>query len=181
MDTVLSRSGKLLIKAAITSTTPATNSNAKALFVNSSRETIEVIISDSRLVSRGSQFGHTAIVVDGREYGRAPSGWDTDTKEHYLYRQQVGMQRDSWGYVLKVTATEKQKILTGIHKRMSANQPYSLFENSCSSNIAEILEEAGIQAYDPRWTFVDTISPADLMIGLKHSRRLIARHVYPQK
>lgn len=91
------------------------------------------------------------------------------------------MQRDSWGYVLKVTATEKQKILTGIHKRMSANQPYSLFENSCSSNIAEILEEAGIQAYDPRWTFVDTISPADLMIGLKHSRRLIARHVYPQK
>ncbi|NHV31301.1 DUF4105 domain-containing protein [Burkholderia sp. D-99] len=181
MDTIISRTGKLLIKAAMKTTTPTTNTGAKEVFAHTSRETVEIIVSDSRLISRGSQFGHTAIIVDGREYGRAPARWDIDTKEHYLHRQQVDMQRDSWGYVLKVTAAEKQKILAEIHKRIAANEPYSLLENSCSSNIAEILESAGIQAYDRRWSFADTISPADLMTGLKHSRRLVAEHVYPKK
>ncbi|WP_278649012.1 DUF4105 domain-containing protein [Burkholderia lata] len=171
----------LLLKATIKKTTPTSNSNAKEIFVNTNHETVEVIISDSRIISRGSQFGHTAIVIDGQEYGRAPTGWDSDTKEHYLYRQQVGMQRDSWGYVLKVSTMEKQKMLNEIHKRMTVNAPYSITRNSCSSNIAEVLESAGVQAHDPRWSFVDTISPADLMIGLKHSRRLVAEHVYPKK
>ncbi|WP_175895475.1 lipoprotein N-acyltransferase Lnb domain-containing protein [Burkholderia pseudomultivorans] len=144
-------------------------------------KTVEIIISDSRLISRGSQFGHTAIIVDGREYGRAPGGWDIDTKERYLRRQQVSMQRDSWGYTLKVTAQEKQKILAAINRRIAANEPYSLFGNSCSSNIAEVLQEAGIQAHDPRWSFGETVSPADLMTGLKRSRRLVAEHVYPKQ
>ncbi|WP_175686947.1 DUF4105 domain-containing protein [Burkholderia anthina] len=181
MDTIQSKSGKLLMRAASKTTTPTIDSNAKEVPVNTSRETIEVIVSDSRMVSRGSQFGHTAIIINNQEYGRAPTGWDTDTKEHYLHRQQVDMQRDSWGYVLRVTTSEKHRILTEIHKRMAANKPYSLFTNSCSSNIAEILDAAGIQAHDPRWSFADTISPADLMIGLKHSRRLVTEHVYPKK
>lgn len=181
MDAIKSKSGKPLLRVASKTTTPTTDSNAKGISVDTSHETIEVIISDSRMISRGSQFGHTAIVINNQEYGRAPTGWDTDTKEHYLRRQQVDMHRDSWGYVLRVTASEKQKILTEIHERIAANKPYSLFTNSCSSNIAEILEAAGIQAHDPRWSFADTISPADLMIGLKHSRRLVTEHVYPKK
>ncbi|WP_081063515.1 DUF4105 domain-containing protein [Burkholderia multivorans] len=181
MDTIISRSGTLLIKAAIRNTTLTSDSDPKELFVNTDYETVEVIVSDSRVASRGSQFGHTAIIIDGREYGRAPGGWDVDTKERYLHRQQVSMQRDSWGYTLKVTAQEKQKILAAINRRIAANEPYSLFRNSCSSNIAEVLHEAGIQAHDPRWSFAEIVSPADLMTGLRRSRRLVAEHVYPKK
>jgi hypothetical protein len=181
MDAIKSKSGKVLLKAATRTTTPTTNTHAKKVFVDANDETVEVIVSDSRVISNGSQFGHTAIVIDGREYGRAHPGWDTTTKEQYLYRQQVRMRRDSWGYVLKITPAEKQRILSDIHRRMAANEPYSFFTNNCSSNIAEVLEGAGIQVHDPRWSFGGTISPADLMIGLKHSKRLISENVYPKK
>ncbi|WP_084675731.1 lipoprotein N-acyltransferase Lnb domain-containing protein [Caballeronia insecticola] len=91
------------------------------------------------------------------------------------------MRRDSWGYVLRVTTSEKQKMLSEIRRRMAENRPYSVSDNSCSSNVAEVLEIAGIQAHDPRFEFMDTISPADLMIGLKHSKRLVGQNVYPKK
>ncbi|WP_407668540.1 lipoprotein N-acyltransferase Lnb domain-containing protein [Paraburkholderia dilworthii] len=91
------------------------------------------------------------------------------------------MHRDSWGYVLRVTATEKQIMLSEIKKRMTDNRLYSVTDNSCSSNLAEILLAAGIQAYDPRFEIMDVISPADLMVGLKHSRRLVRENVYPKK
>ncbi|WP_081061821.1 DUF4105 domain-containing protein [Burkholderia territorii] len=180
MDAIKSKSGKILLKVATRATTPTTNTTSKEVFADQNHDTIEIIVSDSRAISRGSQFGHTAIVIDGQEYGRAHPGWDTDTKERYLHRQQVGMQRDSWGYVLRFSPAEKKKILAEIRSRMAANEPYSAFTNSCSSNIAEVLEIAGIQAYDARWSF-GAVSPADLMVGLKHSRRLVSENVYPKK
>jgi hypothetical protein len=179
MGTLTSSSGKDLFKVATKTTTPTADSNPKQIQLGT--DTIEVIVSDSRIVSLGSQFGHSAIVVDGTEYGRAHPGWDQDTKEHYLYRQQVSMRRDSWGYVLRVTPSEKAAILKEIRKRMADNKPYSIADNSCSSNVAEVLEGAGIPVHDPRWEIMDTVSPADLMVGLKHSRRLVRENVYPKK
>jgi hypothetical protein len=179
MDKIKAPSGKMLTKIATRTTTSTKDSAPKQIHVQT--ETVEVIISDSRAISMGSQFGHSAIVIDGIEYGRAHPGWDQDTKEHYLYRQQVSMRRDSWGYVLRITASEKQKMLSEIKRRMVENKPYSLSDNSCSSNVADVLEVAGIQAHDPRFEFMDTISPADLMIGLRHSNRLVKQNVYPKK
>lgn len=179
MDQAMSPRGKALIKIATKTTTSTADSAPKKIRVQT--ETVEIIISDSRAISMGSQFGHSAMVIDGIEYGRAHPGWDRDTKEHYLYRQQVSMRRDSWGYVLRITASEKQTLLSEIKRRMAENKPYSLNDNSCSSNVAEVLEIAGIQAHDPRFEFMDTISPADLMTGLKHSNRLVKQNVYPKK
>ena len=179
MDQIKSPRGNTLTKVATKTTTSTSDSTPKQVHVQT--ETIEVIISDSRAISMGSQFGHSAIVIDGIEYGRAHPGWDQDTKEHYLHRQQVAMGRDSWGYILRITPSEKRKMLSEIRRRMAENKPYSVTDNSCSSNVAEVLEIAGIQAHDPRFEFIDTISPADLMVGLKHSNRLVGQNVYPKK
>lgn len=179
MENIKSRTGKPLNRISSKTTTPIANNQTKQIHIK--LETVEIIISDSRVVSMGSQFGHTAIVIDGIEYGRAHPGWDKDTKEHYLYRQQITMHRDSWGYELKVTLAEKQIILKELNKRMREQKDYSFFNNSCSSNTAEILETAGIQVHDPRFEFLDTISPADLMMGIKHSKRLTKEYVYPKK
>lgn len=179
MENLKSENGKPLNRIASKTTTPTTNNKAKKIPIKF--EIVEIIISDSIAVSMGSQFGHTAIVIDNIEYGRAHPGWDKDTKEHYLYRQQVAMHRDSWGYEIKVTSAEKQKILKEINKRMREQKDYSFFNNSCSSNIAEIFETVGIKVHDPRFEFLDTISPADLMMGIKHSSRLARENVYPKK
>lgn len=142
---------------------------------------IEILISDSRIVSRGSQFGHVAIEINGTVYGRAHPGWDIDNHTSYLNRQQTKMQRDTTGYVISVSDSEKQIILDEITKRSIANKPYSLADNNCSSNVAEVLEKAGIQVYDPRWQIPGIISPADLMSGLQHSKRLIGIRWYPKR
>ncbi|RZT42042.1 PAAR domain-containing protein [Cupriavidus agavae] len=144
-------------------------------------ETIEIVISDSRAISAGSQFGHSAFLIDGMEYGRAPRSWDKDTRERYLHRQQVKMARDSWGFEIGVTPAEKAAVLREIERRMTANEPYSLANNSCSSNIVDVLAAAGIQVHDPRWSFMEIVSPADLMAGLRRSKRLVRAHAYPKK
>lgn len=123
MENLKSENGKPLNKITSKTTTPITNNQAKKISIKF--EIVEIIISDSRAVSMGSQFGHSAIVIDNIEYGRAHPGWDKDTKEHYLYRQQVEMHRDSWGYEIKVTSAEKQTILKEISKRMREQKDYS--------------------------------------------------------
>ena len=143
--------------------------------------TIEILISDSRSISRGSQFGHAAIAVDGVVYGRAHPGWDVDNVLNYLNRQQTKMQRDTVGYLVNASEAEKGIIISEIIKRRNENKHYSLVDNNCSSNIAEILGKAGILAYDPRWQLPGIISPADLMTGLHHSKRLIGIRRYPKK
>ncbi|MGC0109675.1 hypothetical protein ACPPTQ_05115, partial [Ralstonia pseudosolanacearum] len=72
MGDLISKSGRPLAKVATITTTPTSSSALKKIYTQ--HETIEVIISDSRMISMGSQFGHTAIVIDGIEYGRAHPG-----------------------------------------------------------------------------------------------------------
>ena len=62
---------------------------------------VEVLISDSRLLSRGSQFGHIAIDINGTVYSRNHSGWFVTTRESYLQRQQNF--RDTVGLLLDTT------------------------------------------------------------------------------
>ncbi|WP_448167962.1 hypothetical protein [Burkholderia ambifaria] len=143
--------------------------------------TIEILISDSRSISRGSQFGHAAIAIDGIVYGRAHPGWDVDNISRYLDRQQTKMHRDTIGYLINATEREKAIITSEIKQRRLENRHYSLVDNNCSSNIAEVLGKAGILAYDPRWQLPGIIAPADLMIGLRHSKRLIGIRRYPKK
>lgn len=143
--------------------------------------TIEVLISDSRSVSRGSQFGHAAIAIDGVVYGRAHPGWDVDNVLNYLNRQQTRVQRDTIGYLIHASEGEKRIIISEIRRRRHENRRYSLIDNNCSSNIAEVLGKAGILAYDPRWQLPGIIAPADLMTGLRHSKRLIGIRRYPKK
>jgi len=99
-------------------------------------QTIEIIVSDSLVLRMGSQFGHSAFLIDGMEYGRAPKGWDRDTRENYLQRQQAKLGRDSWGFEIAVTPAEKADIMNEIKQRMTANEPYSLTSNSCSSTLS---------------------------------------------
>jgi|GEM_PF-2026209 len=177
-QSIQSPSGKEMFLVTNRTTTNIESKEIKKIFV--SRERIEILISDSRLISSGSQFGHTSMAIDGTVYGRAHGGWDIDTRESYLFRQQVKMHRDTWGYSLAISKTEKENILKEIKKRAAENKPYKLDSNSCSSNIAEILEFAGIPAYDPRYG-LPVVSPADLMVGLSHSKRLTKKETYPKK
>ncbi|WP_047243158.1 DUF4105 domain-containing protein [Chromobacterium subtsugae] len=179
MATIKSPDGKELQLVSSKALTPKTDQSVKQITVP--RETVEVLVSDSRLVSMGSQFGHTAIEIDGTVYGRAHPGWDVDSRDHYLMRQQQKMHRDTWGYKLSVSAAEKAKILAFINKQRAENREYRLTDNSCSSNMADALGAAGIVAYDPRWSFGTVVSPADLMAGLSHSRRLVQKTTYPKK
>ncbi|WP_157653270.1 DUF4105 domain-containing protein [Burkholderia ubonensis] len=143
--------------------------------------TVEILISDSRLISRGSQFGHAAIAIDGVVYGRAHPGWDIDNISNYLHRQQTKLHRDTIGYLINTSEDEKKIIIDEIKKRRLENKHYSLVDNNCSSNIAEVLSKAGILAYDPRWQLPGVIAPSDLMTGLRHSKRLIGMRRYPKK
>ncbi len=86
-------------------TTPISDADAKE--IRAETETVEVIVSNSRLISRGSQFGHVAIVVNGITYSRAHEGYDSKK----TYAQYIAIQetfRDSIGYVLRVSPDEKK-------------------------------------------------------------------------
>lgn len=61
--------------------------------------TVEVLVSDGRLVSQGSQWGHVAIDVGGTVYSRAHGGYDTKPRAAYLFSNSF---RDTVGLVLKV-------------------------------------------------------------------------------
>ncbi|PTU68629.1 lipoprotein N-acyltransferase Lnb domain-containing protein [Chromobacterium haemolyticum] len=178
-QSVKSPSGKELFIVANKTLTPESDKSIKQVLLK--RETIEVLVSDSRVISMGSQFGHTALEIDGTVYGRAHPGWDVDGRDHYLMRQQVKMHRDTWGYTLSVSPQEKAKVLEFINKQRAENKPYDITDNSCSSNIADALGAAGLIAHDPRWSFGSVVSPADLMAGLSHSKRLVKKATYPKK
>ncbi len=164
-------------------TTPTTDSEAKEIRIQT--DSVEVIVSDSRLVSRGSQFGHVAIIVDGIAYSRAHDAYDSKK----TYAQYVSVQqsfRDSIGYVLRVTPEEKKKIEAELKRRVAvtngdpARHGYSLLDDSYSSNVADVFELAGIVAYDPRWSAFGMVSPEDIAVGLSHSRRVKETRSYPK-
>lgn len=164
-------------------TTPATDAEAKEIRVET--DSIEVVVSDSRLISRGSQFGHVAIVVDGIAYSRAHDGYDSKK----TYSQYISIQetfRDSVGYIVRVSPHEKRLIKTELMRRAAVtnrdprNHEYSLLDNSCSSNIADVLNLVGIVAYDPRWSAFGMVSPEDIAVGLSHSKRVKEQRLYPK-
>ncbi|WP_439668441.1 DUF4105 domain-containing protein [Cupriavidus necator] len=178
-------SGKTLIRMATRTTTPVSADEPKPVQVE--RSFIEVVIFDGRLISRGSQFGHVAIEIDGTVYSRAPSIYFKGSYTKYLRSNTAqtvsdqtgdhsGMYRDGIGMYLWVSPREKKLIRDELERRVAENAKYRLFGNSCSTNVADVLELAGILAHDPRG--FDLVSPADVLTGLRRSNRLVEERHY---
>lgn len=163
-------------------TSPATDASTKEIAAQS--ETVEVVISEPRLLSWGSQFGHVAIIVDGKAYSRASAQYFTTDRSDYLHRNGY---RNSVGYLIRVSPKEREAIQSELERRVRlfAAHPksyeYSLLDNSCSSNVVDVLKAAGIVAHDPRWLALGMISPADVVTGLNHSERVARKVEYPKK
>jgi hypothetical protein len=147
-------------------------------------DTVEVIVSDKRIPSRTSMFGHVAIEVNGTVYSQGPRGYEKE-RTHSEYIGDNCKFRDSWGYVLRVLPIEKGTIENELNRRVArykgTDKPqYDILVNSCSSNIVEVLGLVGIIANDPRWGGVMASSPADVDIALSRSKRLIEKRNYPK-
>ncbi|MGV2290209.1 hypothetical protein AAHK20_15955 [Trinickia sp. YCB016] len=180
-------------------TTPTSDTSVKEIVVDST--SIEVIVSDSRLRSMGSQWGHVAIEIDGIVYSRAHEEYVKIDRHTYFYggivnltngsiRTNGNLWRDNLGLVLRVSPVEKDKVKRELERRVSVDRAfklkhpnestYSLFDNSCSSNVADALESIGILAHDPRW-LPTPVTPAELDAVLQKSRRLAKRNYYPKQ
>ncbi|QCP53704.1 hypothetical protein FAZ95_32335 [Trinickia violacea] len=180
-------------------TTPTSDTSVKEIVVDST--SIEVIVSDSRLRSMGSQWGHVAIEIDGIVYSRAHEEYVKIDRHTYFYggvvdltngsiRTSGNLWRDNLGLVLRVSPAEKDKVKRELERRVSVDRAfklkhpnestYSLFDNSCSSNVADALESIGILAHDPRW-LPTPVTPAELDAVLQKSRRLAKKNYYPKQ
>lgn len=144
--------------------------------------TIEVFIYDALLTRPGSQWGHAAIDIDGKTYSQAPTRYAVLEREQYLSSNLATVKRDVTGLVLRVSREEKTKIKAELEKRVAAQKPYSLTENSCSTNVAEVLESVGILAHDPRFQMSPStsrlVSPKELLIIISRSNRILRRINY---
>lgn len=137
--------------------------------------TVQVIVSDGRLLSRGSQWGHVAIAIDNKVYSRAHSMYYTTTLDKYLTDNSY---RDTASLVIRVSNVEKPMMRAELERRITSNGKYSLFSNNCSTNVADVLQMIGILAHDPR--FFDTpVSPKELLIVVSRSKRLKKRVNHP--
>ncbi|CAG4892193.1 hypothetical protein [Paraburkholderia gardini] len=180
-------------------TTPTKDTSVKQIIADST--TIEVIVSDSRLLSVGSQWGHVAMEIDGIVYSRAHEEYVKIDKHTYFYGGVVNLTngsirtggnlwRDNVGLVLRVSPAEKEKVKRELERRVSVDRAfkrahpgestYSLFDNNCSSNVADVLESIGILAHDPRW-LPTPIAPAELDAVLEKSKRLAKKNYYPKQ
>ncbi|WP_081538608.1 hypothetical protein [Burkholderia stagnalis] len=180
-------------------TTPVTDTAIKEIFFDTTA--IEVIVSDSRLRSRGSQWGHVAIEIDGIVYSRAHEEYVKIDKSTYLHggtvslangsiRTSGNLWRDNIGLILRLSPSEKEKIRNELERRVSVDRAfkranpqsstYSVFDNSCSSNVADVLESIGILAHDPRW-LPTPVTPAELSAVLEKSKRLARKNHYPKR
>ncbi|MBN3850862.1 hypothetical protein G3N58_29155 [Paraburkholderia sp. Ac-20342] len=180
-QTHISSSGVKYRWVATRTTTLTSDTSVKEIAVQS--EVVEVVVSESRLLSHGSQFGHVAIIVDNKVYSRAHEKYFTTDRNDHLYRNSY---RNSVGYVIRVSSDEKQTIKTELERRVRIftldpkSHEYSFLDNSCSSNVADVLGTVGIVAYDPRWSAFEMISPADIVTGLNHSKRVARKIEYPR-
>ena len=134
----------------------------------------EVLVSDSRLISRGSQFGHVAIDINGTVYSRTHSGWFTTSRGDYLRRQQNF--RDTVGLLLDTTWGDDDALEAELLRRISQRTKYDLHSDSCSSNVSDALDKIGIHSKGP-WQF-DMVSPLDLLINLPKTGRVTNRYIY---
>lgn len=143
--------------------------------------TVEVFVFDA-LPRPASLWGHAAVDIDGHTYSRATTKYAVLERERYLVSNLQDVKRDVVGLVLRVSQEEKSKIKAELDKRVAAQKPYSITDNSCSTNVAEVLEMVGILAHDPRFQMVPSsarmVSPKELLIVLSRSNRLVKRNDY---
>lgn len=198
-QTIKSPSGKDLFLVSKRSSTPTTNDEIKKVLLK--RELIEVIISDSRMRSMGSQWGHAAVVIDGQVYSRAHEEYVKTDKNTYLNGGVIQRANDSinvggnrWrdnvGVYLSVSEREKDIVKNELERRVKVDREfkrkhpnetsYSLFSNSCSSNVADVLELINILAHDPRW-IPFLVAPAELLVIIEKSNRTVKKELYPKK
>ncbi|WP_206119016.1 hypothetical protein [Chromobacterium fluminis] len=198
-QTIKSPGGKDLFLVRKHTSTPTTNDELKKVLLK--RELIEVIISDSRMRSMGSQWGHAAIVIDGQVYSRAHEEYVKTDKNTYLNGGVVqrandtinvngNRWRDNVGVYLSVSTREKDIVKTELERRINVDREfkrkhpdgtsYSLLSNSCSSNVADALELVNILAHDPRW-IPFPVAPAELLAVIEKSNRAVKKELYPKK
>ena len=167
-------------------TTPITDSDAK--IIKTQTVQIEVLVSDSVMRYMGSQFGHVAISIDNDVYTRAHETYRKLDKYSYIHdSQQIKMKRDTLGIFLRVSPDERNNIKGELERRLqldkefrlkhSEESSYSIINNNCSSNVADVLENIGVQSHDPRF-FNTPITPAELASVLRKSKRVVKTHLY---
>ncbi|MFI8614463.1 peptidoglycan-binding protein [Acidovorax sp. NPDC077693] len=143
-------------------------------------QAIEVLIFDAMILSPGSQWGHAAIDVDELIYTRAHSRYAITERDKYL--QSNSFIRDFVGLVLKVSSREKRATKKDLERRVAEQKSYDIISNSCSTNVAEVLESIGILAHDPRFqhnpTSSNAVTPKELLIVVSRSNRLVKRVNY---
>lgn len=173
-ETIVSPAGETLRKVAQRKTTVSTDTTPKVISTDST--TIEVIVSAGKIFSKTSQFGHAAIIIDGQAYSMGPEGYSAIfSGAEYIAKQQ--RFRDSAGFTLRLGGREKLAIKQELQRRVSANKPYNMIDNSCSSNVADVLAYGNILAYDPRY-LPGLVTPGDLFIALSRSKRLAKKTIY---
>lgn len=178
-QTITDDQGEIMRLIARVKTTPHADTSIK--FIGTDSTTIEVLVFDAIMTSAGSQFGHVAIDIDGVIYSRAHSRYavipDGDS-----FRQSNLKIRDSEGLVLRVSATEKSKIEKELKRRVEIDAPYNIANNSCSTNVADVLESVGILSHDPRFQFdpesTDMVSPKEVLIVVSRSKRMVKINHY---
>lgn len=143
--------------------------------------TVEVLVSDGRLLSQGSQWGHVAIDVAGVVYSRAHTGYDSKPRSNYLYSNRF---RATVGLVLRVSPADVSTMRAELRRRVALNESYDLLGNSCSTNVADVLEMVGVLAHDPRFQWDASrrtaVSPKEVLLIVSRSSRVVRRTWYPK-
>lgn len=191
--------GKDLFLIANKTTTKSNNTEIKQIFVN--RTEVEVIFGEYMgIPDIDSIFGHVAINVDGTVYSRAHGKYAKISKDKYMGGGELlpnGARssgqiasRDSAGILLAVSIREKEIIKKELERRVAIDEDfkkknpkestYNLANNSCSSNVADVLELIGILAHDPRFAPTPT-SPKEMFSILERSNRKLKTIKYDKK
>lgn len=167
--------GRDLFLIANKTTTDSSNKEIKKILTQ--RELIEVIVSDSKILSYGSNWGHVAIFVDGKIYSRAHEVYFTTNYDEYINRNSY---RDSIGIVLAISPREKEIIKKELDRRVFINKKYDLLNNSCSSNVEDVLELIDILAHDPRG-LPELSTPAEILSVVSKSKRVVKKIPHQKK
>jgi hypothetical protein len=179
-QTITDDNGEVLRLIARMATTAHNDDSIKSISTDST--TVEVIVSDGRVVSQGSQWGHVVIVIDGMAYGMSHNGYDKRAGSDYLG---ANAYRDSIGVILRVSPGEKEKMRNELERRRSIGGAYDVVSNSCSTNVADVLESIGILAHDPRFFFAPSstagVAPKELLVFILRSKRVAGKNNYPKK
>lgn len=127
-------------------------------------------------------WGQVAIEVEGVMYGMSHNGYDIRLREKYLV---ANSYRDSLGVVLRVSPAERDEIRRKLERRIKIGAQYNIVSNSCSTNVADVLETIGILAHDPRFSFAPSsnagVSPKELLIVIQRSKRAVKTNHYPRQ